>query len=218
MLNQIYAIKQRMSQEFLGGKRIPVTSLLVPQHQVISEKTVDRDGYRSLIIALGQAKKMTTKKSLLGFLKSKELNFTPKRIKEIKVSQDASQPLAEASLGNLPIETMITPDSLVTVSAKTKGKGFAGVVKRHGFRGGPRTHGQSDRLRAPGSIGRGTTPGRILPGKKMPGRMGGENISTKNLSVIAYDPASGILKLKGAVPGAINAFVTIKVTKLVPLT
>ena len=84
MLNQIYAIKQHMSQEFLAGLRVPVTSLLVPEHQIIGEKTSDRDGYRSLIIALGQAKKMTTKKSLLGFLKSKELNFTPKRIKEIK--------------------------------------------------------------------------------------------------------------------------------------
>jgi large subunit ribosomal protein L3 len=208
MLNQIYAIKQRMSQEFLAGLRVPVTSLLVPKHQVVGEKTVDRDGYRSLIIALGQAKKMTTKKSLLGFLKSKELNFTPKRIKEIKSGTD------ETTLGILEIESLITPNSLITVSAKSKGKGFAGVMKRWNFRGGPRTHGQSDRQRTPGSIGRGTTPGRILPGKKMPGRMGGANISTKNLTVIAYDPATRILKVKGAVPGAINAFVTIKVTKL----
>ncbi|OGD71117.1 50S ribosomal protein L3 [Candidatus Collierbacteria bacterium RIFCSPLOWO2_01_FULL_50_23] len=208
MLNQIYAFKQRMSQEFLAGKRVPVTSLLVPSHQVVSEKTVDKDGYRSIIIALGQAKKMTTKKSLLGFLKSKELNFTPKRIKEIKPGQD------ETARGLLQIEKIVTPNSLITVSAKSKGKGFAGVVKRWGFRGGPRTHGQSDRQRTPGSIGRGTTPGRILPGKKMPGRMGGANIATRNLQVIAYDPATGILKVKGAVPGPTNAFVTIKVTKL----
>ena len=208
MLNQIYAIKQRMSQEFLAGLRVPVTSLLVPEHQIIGEKTSDRDGYRSLIIALGQAKKMTTKKSLLGFLKSKDLVFTPKRIKEIKPGTD------ETTLGKLGIETLITPNSLITVSAKSKGKGFAGVMKRWNFRGGPRTHGQSDRQRTPGSIGRGTTPGRILPGKKMPGRMGGANISTKNLTVIAYDPATRILKVKGAVPGAINAFVTIKITHL----
>ena len=211
MLNQIYAIKQRMSQEFLAGLRVPVTSLLVPEHQIIGEKTSDRDGYRSLIIALGQAKKMTTKKSLLGFLKSKDLAFTPKRIKEIKPGTD------ETTLGKLGIETLITPNSLITVSAKSKGKGFAGVMKRWNFRGGPRTHGQSDRQRTPGSIGRGTTPGRILPGKKMPGRMGGANISTKNLTVIAYDPATRILKVKGAIPGAINAFVTIKITHLAKL-
>ncbi len=208
MPNQIYAIKQRMSQEFLAGLRVPVTSLLVPEHQIIGEKTDDRDGYRSLIIALGQAKKMTTKKSLLGFLKSKDLAFTPKRIKEIKPRTD------EIAQGKLQIETLITPNSLITVSAKSKGKGFAGVMKRWNFRGGPRTHGQSDRQRTPGSIGRGTTPGRILPGKKMPGRMGGANISTKNLTVIAFDPATRILKVKGAVPGAINAFVTIKITHL----
>ena len=199
-----------MSQEFLGGKRVPVTSLIVPEHQVVSEKTNDRDGYRSVVVALGQAKKMTTKKSLLGFLKSKDLNFTPKRIKEIKLAKD------DTATGKLEIETLITPNSLVTVSAKSKGKGFAGVMKRWNFRGGPRTHGQSDRMRAPGSIGRGTTPGRILPGKHMPGRMGGENISTRNITVIGYDPATRILKVKGAVPGSINAFVTIKVTKLQP--
>ena len=208
MLNQIYAIKQRMSQEFLAGLRVPVTSLLVPEHQIIGEKTSDRDGYRSLIIALGQAKKMTTKKTLLGFLKSKHLAFTPKRIKEIKPGTD------ETTLGKLGIETLITPNSLITVSAKSKGKGFAGVMKRWNFRGGPRTHGQSRHQRTRGSIGQGTTPGRILPGKKMPGRMGGANISTKNLTVIAYDPATRILKVKGAVPGAINAFVTIKITHL----
>lgn len=195
MLNQIYAIKQRMSQEFLAGARVPVTSLLVPEHQVVGEKTSDRDGYRSLIIALGQAKKVGKKP----------------RIKEIKLKTD------ETAQGNLQIETLITPNSLITVSGKSKGKGFAGVMKRWNFRGGPRTHGQSDRQRTPGSIGRGTTPGRILPGKKMPGRMGGANISTKNLTVLAYDPATRILKVKGAIPGAINAFVTIKITHLAKL-
>ncbi len=208
MTNQIYAIKQTMHQEFLAGIRTPITSLLVPEHTVIAKKELDRDGYRALVVALGRAKKMTTKKSLLGLLKSKNLDFTPQRIKEIK------QTTAELAEGPLAIETLVTPNSLVTVSAKSKGKGFAGVVKRWGFAGGPRTHGQSDRERAPGSIGRGTTPGRILPGKKMPGRMGGVNVSTKNLKVISFDPATRILKLKGAVPGATDSFVTIKVTKL----
>ena len=207
MTNQIYAIKQTMHQEFLAGVRTPITSLLVPEHTVIAKKELDRDGYRALIVALGRAKKMTTKKSLLGLLKSKNLDFTPQRIKEIK------QTTAELAAGPLAIETLITPNSLVTVSAKSKGKGFAGVVKRWGFAGGPRTHGQSDRERAPGSIGRGTTPGRILPGKKMPGRMGGVTVSTKNLKVISFDPATRILKLKGTVPGATASFVTVKVTK-----
>lgn len=214
MLNKIYAIKQRMHQEFIGGKRVPVTSLLVPDHQVLSEKSIDKDGYRSLVIGLGQAKKMTIKKSLLGFLKSKDLNFTPKRIKEIKLSSDdTAQGKPADSAGKLEVENIVTPNSLVTVSAKSKGKGFAGVMKRWGFRGGPRTHGQSDRQRTPGSIGRGTTPGRILPGKRMPGHMGNVNVSTRNLQVISFDQTTRILKLKGAVPGAVSSFVTIKVTK-----
>jgi large subunit ribosomal protein L3 len=212
MLNQIYAIKQRMHQEFIAGKRIPVTALYVPEHTVIGEKTLDKDGYRALIIALDSAKKMTTKKSLLGLLKSKSLNFTPKRIKEIALNQE------ESLSGNLPIETLVLADSLVNVSAKSKGKGFAGVVKRYGFAGGPRTHGQSDRQRAPGSIGRGTTPGRILPGKKMPGHMGNVNMNIRNLRVISFDPATRILKVKGAVPGATNGFVTVKVIKTAPAT
>ncbi|MEK7063961.1 MAG: 50S ribosomal protein L3 [Patescibacteria group bacterium] len=209
MLNQIYAIKQTMHQEFITGVRTPVTSLLVPEHTVIAKKELDKDGYRALVVALGRAKKMTTKKSLLGLLKSKNLDFTPQRIKEIKPASDEV-----GQEGPLAIENLVTPNSLVTVSAKSKGKGFAGVVKRWGFAGGPRTHGQSDRLRAPGSIGRGTTPGRVLPGKKMPGRMGGVTVSTKNLKVISFDPATRILKVKGPVPGATNAFVTIKVTRL----
>ena len=209
MTNQIYAIKQTMHQEFLAGVRTPITSLLVPEHTVIAKKELDRDGYRALIVALGRAKKMTTKKSLLGLLKSKNLDFTPQRIKEIKQTTDEI-----GQEGPLAIETLVTPNSLVTVSARSKGKGFAGVMKRWGFAGGPRTHGQSDRQRAPGSIGRGTTPGRVLPGKKMPGRMGGVTASTKNLKVISFDPATRILKLKGTVPGATASFVTVKVTRL----
>lgn len=208
MENQIYAIKQTMHQEFIAGVRTPITSLLVPEHTVIAKKELDRDGYRALVVAVGAAKKMTTKKSLLGLIKSKKLNFTPQKIKEIKQIND------EVIEGPLAIENLITPDSLVIVSAKSKGKGFAGVMKRWNFAGGSRTHGQSDRMRAPGSIARGTTPGRVLPGKKMPGRMGGVNVSTKNLKVISFDPATRILKLKGTVPGATDSFVTIKVTKL----
>jgi len=209
MTNQIYAIKQTMHQEFLAGVRTPITFLLVPEHTVIAKKELDRDGYRALIVALGRAKKMTTKKSLLGLLKSKNLDFTPQRIKEIKQTTDEI-----GQEGPLAIETLVTPNSLVTVSARSKGKGFTGVMKRWGFAGGPRTHGQSDRQRAPGSIGRGTTPGRVLPGKKMPGRMGGVTASTKNLKVISFDPATRILKLKGTVPGATASFVTVKVTRL----
>jgi len=89
----------------------------------------------------------------------------------------------------------------VTLSGVSKGKGFAGVVKRHHFHGGPRTHGQSDRERAPGSIGSTTTPGRVLKGKRMAGRMGGEKVTIKNLLIAKIDPEKNIILVKGAIPG-----------------
>lgn len=89
----------------------------------------------------------------------------------------------------------------VTISGKTKGKGFAGVVKRWRFKGGPRTHGQSDRERAPGSIGGTTDPGRVWPGKKMPGRMGGKRATFRGMEVVEVDTDSNIVKVKGSVPG-----------------
>ena len=101
----------------------------------------------------------------------------------------------------------------VTVKGVSKGKGFAGVVKRYSFAGGPKTHGQSDRHRAPGSIGQGTFPGRVWRGQKMPGRMGGENVTVKNLEVVAIKEGNNLF-LKGAVPGARNSQVRV----LVPTT
>ena len=89
----------------------------------------------------------------------------------------------------------------MSVTGTSKGKGFQGVVKRHGFRGGPRTHGQSDRLRAPGSIGAGTTLSRVQKGRRMGGRMGGSRVTVPNLLVVRADPERNLLLLRGAVPG-----------------
>ena len=98
----------------------------------------------------------------------------------------------------------------VKIIGISKGRGFAGVVKRHGFAGGPKTHGQSDRWRAPGSIGGTTTPGRVYKGKRMAGRMGGERVTVKNLKVIGVDIENKILAVKGAVPGRRGTLVEIK--------
>lgn len=208
MINQVYAIKQRMHQEFIGGKRVPVTTLTVPEHTILSQKTVEKDGYRALILGIGRATKITSKKTLLGFLKSKAIDFTPKKIKEVKLDSGEAEDIQPE------IEKALIQGSLVTVTAKSKGKGFAGVVKRWGFAGGPRTHGQSDRERAPGSIARGTTPGRVVKGKKMAGHMGNVNVNIKNLKVLDYNHETGSLKLVGSVPGNTKGWVTIKVTKL----
>lgn len=206
-MNTVFAIKQRMQQEFIAGKRVPVTILMVPEHNVLSQKTEDLDGYTSLIVGVGKSKN-PAKKSLAGFLKKKSLEFVPQKIREIKLKK--GEVFENPSLD---LSTILVEKSKVTVIAKSKGKGFAGVMKRHGFHGGPRTHGQSDRERAPGSVGRGTTPGRIVKGKRMAGHMGDENVSVKNLTIIGFDPATSVLKLKGAVPGNKNSLVTIKINK-----
>ena len=98
----------------------------------------------------------------------------------------------------------------VNVTGISKGKGFQGGVKRYNFRGGPKTHGQSDRHRAPGSIGAGTTPGRVLKGMRMAGRMGGDRVTVKNLEIVLSDPDRNLLLVKGAVPGRRNSLLVIK--------
>lgn len=106
------------------------------------------------------------------------------------------------------VGALLKPGDIVDVVGISKGKGFAGVVKRHHFRGGPRTHGQSDRERAPGSIGQTTTPGRVYRGKRMAGRMGHSRVTIKNLSVVAVNGA--VVILKGLVPGPTNSRVVIR--------
>ncbi len=100
----------------------------------------------------------------------------------------------------------------VNIIGISKGKGFAGVVKRHHFKGGPKTHGQSDRLRAPGSIGSTTIPGRVYKGKRMAGRLGGEKVTVKNLKIFKIDPEKNFLMVKGLVPGGRNTL--LKITKV----
>lgn len=119
----------------------------------------------------------------------------------------------------LKASEVLKPGDIVDVIGVSKGKGFAGVVKRHHFKGGPRTHGQSDRERAPGSIGQTTTPGRVYKGKRMAGRMGHERVTIKNLRVV--DVSDNFLLIKGLVPGPKNSLVMVKKVgedkKFVPL-
>lgn len=107
----------------------------------------------------------------------------------------------------------LNPGDIIEVTGVSKGKGFAGVVKRHHFKGGPRTHGQSDRERAPGSVGQTTTPGRVYKGKRMAGRMGGEQTTIKNLHIISISPESGQIEISGQVPGKPGSLLSIKKIK-----
>ncbi len=195
--------KSKQSQGFLqNGKRVPLTAVNVMGNMITQIKTTDKEGYSALQIGLDFKKKAG--KRDLNKAKQAGLTKAPRFFKELKV--DDTEGVALGSQLN-PAE-VFAPGDIVDVIGTSKGKGFAGGVKRHGFKGGPRTHGQSDRERAPGSIGQTTTPGRVYKGKKMAGRMGTDTVTVKNLEILEIT-ADGVLLIRGLVPGFVNGVLTI---------
>jgi large subunit ribosomal protein L3 len=166
---------------------------------------------------MGGAKKRATKAELGHAKVGAKLEKAPKFLREVRIKDDSELP--EVGIALNPAE-VFQPGDIVDVIGVSKGKGFAGGVKRYGFRGGPKTHGQSDRHRAPGSIGQGTTPGRVYKGKRMAGNMGNDNVTVRGLMVVDVTN-DGVLVIKGLVPGVINGLIKINKTgtdkKFVPL-
>ena len=207
--------KTYQKQGFLqNGIRVPLSAVSVADNLISQVKTADKDGYSSLQIGFGIKKR--TNKALNGHSKKAGLEKTPRFLKEIRVAD-----IAGFELGTkIDINEVFKPGDIVDVSGVSKGKGFAGGVKRWNFKGGPRTHGQSDRERAPGSIGQTTTPGRVYKGKKMAGKMGDTTATVRNLEVIEIT-ADGVILIKGLIPGPKGAIVVIKKVgenkKFVPL-
>jgi large subunit ribosomal protein L3 len=188
------------------GEVVPVTVIEAGPCFVAQIKTVERDGYTAIQLGFEETKpKRLTQPQLKHLQKSnlpalrhlREIRLAPGDVSDVEEGQELTVALFE-------------PGEYVDVSGVSKGRGFAGVVKRHGFRGGPKTHGQSDRHRAPGSIGACTTPGRVFKGKRMAGRMGGERVTVQNLEIVMVDPERNLLAIKGAVPGAKNGLVEIR--------
>lgn len=202
-------------QKFLqDGTRIPVTEISVPDNAVAQVKTEEKEKYKAVQIGIGSKKNPT--KPMIGHVKKANLTAVPTVIREVKVEDD------ELNAGDfISVGQVFKPGDVVNVSGTSKGKGFAGVVKRHNFRGGPKTHGQSDRLRAPGSIGQTTTPGRVYKGKRMAGRMGGEIVTLQNLKVVDIDEVNKKLYILGLIPGVKGSTVWItragEVKNFVPL-
>ncbi len=207
-MNTVLATKQYMSQVFTPeGVRLPVTMVRSGPHTVVATKNADRDGYWATQFGFGERKIKNLNKPQKGHLEKGGLKEkAPKFLREVRLQSDEGM---TAGSTVLPHETLEAGD-LVNVTGISKGKGFAGGVKRHSFAGGPKTHGQSDRHRAPGSIGQGTTPGRVYKGKRMAGRMGGEQNTIKNLVVLKVDDKTGEILLSGLVPGAPGSLLTIK--------
>lgn len=201
MVEGIIGRKVGMTRIFKpNGEVVPVTVISAGPCYVSQIKTVGKDGYAAAQIGYGVAKRLNRPER--GHLK----HLPPLRyLREVRIAEPET-----VQVGQKIDVGIFKPGEQVDVVGTSKGKGFAGVVKRHHFAGGPRTHGQSDRLRAPGSIGSTTTPGRVFKGLRMAGRMGGERVTVHNLEVVEADPTRNLLMVKGAVPGARNSLVIIK--------
>jgi large subunit ribosomal protein L3 len=171
---------------------------------VTQVRTTERDGYSAVQLGFGYRRRST--KPMRGHLgKQGDLRY----LREFRTAVDATEHNAGDRVG---VE-MFEVGDFVDVTAKSKGRGFAGGVKRYGFHGGPKTHGQSDRHRAPGAIGAGNTPGRTFKGQRMAGHMGDAQVTVRNLEVLESDPARGLLLVAGAVPGARNGLVKVRYAK-----
>ncbi|HUQ85599.1 MAG TPA: 50S ribosomal protein L3 [Candidatus Limnocylindrales bacterium] len=210
MISTLIGQKLNQAQDFYqNGKRVPVTEIVVSENVVLQVKTTDKDSYSAIQLGYGNKKKPI--KALLGHSKKAGVKHAPLKAREVSVKDVAEDEMPKT--GDLiKVDAVFKPGDIVQVSGISKGKGFAGGVKRHGFKGGPKTHGQSDRHRAPGSIGQGTTPGRVYKGKRMAGRMGSDTVTLKNLTVVDVDADNNRLYISGLVPGHRNSLVYVTKT------
>lgn len=185
------------------GKNMPCTVIEVGPCVVTQVKTVEKDGYAAVQIGFQEAKEKNTSKPMKGHFS--KAGTTPKRhLAEFTFNE-------EHNLGDVITVALFDGVSYVDVVGTSKGKGFAGVVKRHHFGGvGQSTHGQDDRLRRPGSIGACATPSRVYKNLRMAGQMGNARVTTHNLQVLKVIPEHNLLLLKGSVPGCIGSIVTVK--------
>jgi large subunit ribosomal protein L3 len=184
------------------GELVPVTVIQAGPCKVVSIRTKEKDGYEALQLGFGERKEKNVSKPVQG--QYKKGNLSPSLLlREFKFSS-----VSEFKIGDEVKVDLFKEGENIKVSARSKGKGFQGVMRRHGFSGvGGTTHGQSDRLRAPGSIGASSFPSRVFKGQKMAGRTGYRNVTISNLKVLKIVPEEDLILIKGAVPGAINSIV-----------
>jgi large subunit ribosomal protein L3 len=187
-----------------NGEYVPCTVIEAGPCAVVQVRTLEKDGYTAVQLGYGEIAERKVSQPLAGHFK--KAGTAPKRhIKEFRMDNVTVAPGETVS-----IEDILKVGDKVKVSGTSKGRGFQGVMKRHHFGGvGMSTHGQSDRQRAPGSIGSSSYPSRVFKGMRMAGRMGGTRISIRNLEVLDIMPDQNLLVIKGSIPGAINSIVEI---------
>ena len=196
-----------MGSVYVKDRVYPVTWVKVNPCVVTQIKHEEKDGYTAVQLGVGTKSIKNFSKPLQNHLKNvvKDKKL-PRYLREVEVTQESDLKVGD----EIKMGDVLKKGDIVAISGISKGKGFAGGVKRWGFAGGPKTHGQSDRERAPGSIGQRTTPGRIYKGKKMAGRMGSDRVTVKNVTIVDLDEINNLVAITGAVPGAPGALVFIK--------
>jgi large subunit ribosomal protein L3 len=207
MLKGLIGKKVGMTQIFDDtGRAIPVTLIEAGPCYVTQIRLPEQDGYSAVQLGFDEIKPKRLTGGQLGHLKRN--NLPPLRfLREFRVKNP------ELNEGDTVTVAIFSIGEYVDISGTSKGRGFAGAVKRYHFKGGPKTHGASDRLRAPGSRGSTTTPGRVYKGARGPGHMGFERVTTQNIKVVLVDPERNLIGVKGAVPGAKGSLVEIKETR-----
>lgn len=203
MIKKLFGKKIGMTSYFLEeGKSVPATVLKIGPCVVVQKKTREKEGYNALQIGFGPKKESRVNKPLKGHFKAVGDRYFS-QLREVKVDDPEA-----FQLGDEIRSDIFTIGESVNVRGISKGRGFSGVMKRWGFSGGKATHGSRSH-RIPGSIGACATPGKVQKGRKMPGRMGNQNITIKNLQVIDVRPEMDLVLVRGAVPGTTNSFLEI---------
>ncbi|MFU8796246.1 MAG: 50S ribosomal protein L3 [Dehalococcoidia bacterium] len=194
-----------------SGEAVPVTVIQAGPAVVTQVKTRASDGYDAIQLGLvaEEGKRTRINSPEKGHLRGID---RVRHLREFRVDPDSMGDEAARRSDKVDVGFLKAGDT-VSIAGSSKGKGFAGVVKRHGFAGGPKTHGQTDRHRAPGSIGATTYPGRVLKGKKMAGHMGHARVKARGLEVVRVDLERNLLLVKGAVPGASGGLLIIEKTR-----
>jgi len=203
-MSGILAKKIGMTQIFEDGKFIPVTVVEAGPNYVLQKKTVENDGYTALQLGFDEKKEKNTTKPIMGIFKKAGVN--PQRfVKELRVDSVEGFELGQEIKADVLAEV-----EYVDITGTSKGKGTAGVMKRHNFSGNRASHGVSRNHRLGGSIGMSSWPGKVLKGKKMAGQYGNATVTVQNLKVVKVDVENNLLLIKGAVPGSKNSYIVVK--------
>jgi len=203
MMKFIIARKVGMTRLWKDDKVVPVTVLKAGPCVVVQKKTVDKDGYNAVQLGFEEVSEKKLTKPLLGVFK--KANVKPMRVlKEFRVDN-----VDEYSVGQEITVAIFQEGDKIDITGWTKGRGFAGAMKRWNFQGGPKSHGAKFH-RELGSVGQHTEPARIFKGKRMPGRYGNERVTILNSEVVKVDPENNLIAVKGGVPGARGSLVLIR--------